>query len=61
MNKIKLFGVIAVLGSSMFFSTPSQAKVSEYCYAGEVMSVTSYSIFGITLYESIPHLTGRSC
>jgi hypothetical protein len=61
MNKIKLLSVIAVLGSSMFFSTPAQAKYTTYCYAHEVMSVTSYSIFGYTYYESIPHLTGRSC
>jgi hypothetical protein len=61
MNKIKLLGVIAVLGSSMFFSTPANAKVTEECYAGEVYATTSYSIFGILLYESIPHGTGRSC
>lgn len=61
MNKIKLLGLTSVLGLSMLFSTPAQSKVTTYCYAGEVMSVTSYSIFGILLYESIPHLTGRSC
>jgi hypothetical protein len=61
MNKIKLLGVIAVLGSSLFFSTPADAKVTQECYAGEIMETTSYSIFGILLYQSIPHLTGRSC
>jgi hypothetical protein len=61
MNKIKLLGVIAVLGSSMFFSTPSHARVTQECYAGEIMETTSYSIFGILLYQSIPRLTGISC
>ena len=61
MNKIKLLGVIAVLGSSMFFSTPAHAKVTPECFAGEVYETTSNSIFGIVLYQSIPHGTGRSC
>ncbi len=61
MNKIKLLGIVAVFGSSMFFSTPSDARVVRECYAGEYMDTTIYSIFGIVLYESIPHLTGISC
>ena len=61
MNKIKVLAVIAVFGSSMFFSSPTHARVTETCYAGEVYATTSYSIFGILLYESIPHGTGPAC
>ena len=61
MNKIKLLGIAAVFGSSMFFSTPADAKVTTECFAGEIMETTSYSIFGIVLYKSIPRLTGIAC
>ena len=61
MNKIKILAVMAVLGSIMLCSSPADARVREECYAGEVYATTSYSIFGILLYQSIPHGTGRSC
>jgi hypothetical protein len=61
MNKIKLLCVIAVLGASMFSSTPAHARIAMECYAGEIYETTSYSLFGILLYQSIPHGTGRSC
>ncbi len=53
MNKFKLLGVTAVLGLSMLFSTPANAKYVDYtCEGGELIIHVQYTILGFNIYTS---------